>query len=109
RCPRESVRADVFEWLAGPARPHFDLVVLDPPSLAKRESERAGAIRAYGKLAQSAIQHLSRGGILVACSCSAHVSAEEFFEAVRRAAARSGRGFAELQTTRHAPDHPTTF
>ena len=87
----------------------FDLVVLDPPSLAKREIERPGAIRAYGRLASSGIEHLTSGGILVACSCSAHVTAEEFFGAVRRSAAKAGRTFEELRTTRHAPDHRATF
>ena len=80
-----------------------------PPSLAKREVERGRAIRAYGKLAADGIKHLSDGGILVACSCSAHVGAEEFFEAVRHSAARAGRRLVELRTTRHAPDHPATF
>jgi 23S rRNA (cytosine1962-C5)-methyltransferase len=37
------------------------------------------------------------------------VTAEEFFEAVRRSAAKSGRRFEELKTTRHAPDHHATF
>ncbi|HEY6168039.1 MAG TPA: 23S rRNA (cytosine(2499)-C(5))-methyltransferase, partial [Verrucomicrobiae bacterium] len=108
-CRHELVKADAFEWLAGNPKRKFDLVVLDPPSLAKREAERAGAIRAYGKLAEAGIKHLARDGILVACSCSAHVTAEEFFGAVRRSAAKSGRTFAELRTTRHAPDHPATF
>jgi 23S rRNA (cytosine1962-C5)-methyltransferase len=45
----------------------------------------------------------------LAGSCSARVSAEEFFGAVRLAAAKSGRRFAEWQTTRHAPDHPALF
>lgn len=108
-CRHESVQADVFEWLAGDAKRKFDLIVLDPPSLAKREAERAGAIRAYAKLAESGLNHLTPGGILVACSCSAHVTAEEFFEAVRQAARASGRRFTELQTTRHAPDHHATF
>lgn len=105
----ESIQADAFEWLAGNAGRQFDLVVLDPPSLAKREVERAGAIRAYAKLAGDGLQHLRPGGVLVACSCSAHVSAEEFFGAVRQAAHKSGRSFSELQTTRHAPDHRATF
>ena len=108
-CRHELVQAEAFEWLAGNARRRFDLVVLDPPSLAKREAERAGAIRAYGRLAELGVKRLSPGGILLACSCSAHVSAEEFFQAVRRAATRSGRRFEELLTTRHAPDHPATF
>jgi 23S rRNA (cytosine1962-C5)-methyltransferase len=108
-CRHEPIQADVFDWLAGNASRKFDLIVLDPPSLAKREAERAGAIRAYGKLVESGISHLTYGGILVACSCSAHVSAEEFFGAVRQAAVRSGRRFSELQTTHHAPDHRASF
>ena len=42
-CPRESIQADAFEWLASDRR-QFGLVILDPPSLAKRESERSRAI-----------------------------------------------------------------
>jgi len=109
RCRHESIQADAFDWLAGNRGRKFDLIVLDPPSLARREAERAGAIRAYAKLAESGLDHLSSGGILVACSCSAHVSVEEFFGAVRQAARTSGRKFTELRTTGHAPDHPATF
>ena len=109
QCPHERVQADAFEWLAVEHSRKFGLVILDPPSLAKRETERAGAVRAYGRLAENGIRCLAGGGILVACSCSAHVSAEEFFGAVRGAAANSGRRFTEIKTTHHAPDHPATF
>lgn len=109
RCRHELARADAFEWLQKSASRQFDLIVLDPPSFAKREAERIGAIRAYERLAGLGIQHLAPGGILVACSCSAHVTAEEFFEAVRRSGAKSGKRFQEIHTTRHAPDHPAAF
>jgi len=108
-CRHELIQAEAFEWLGAQRGRKFDLVVLDPPSLAKRESEKAGALRAYGKLAKLGLGLLSPGGILVACSCSAHVGSEEFFGAVRQAAARSGRKSTELRTTRHAPDHPAAF
>lgn len=107
-CRHETVQADAFEWIEkSPAK--FDLAVLDPPSLAKRESERAGAVRAYEQLNSLGIARLERGGILVAGSCSAHVSAPEFFDAVRRAAMKSGRKFTELKTKLHPPDHPSGF
>ncbi len=109
KCPRDFVQADVFEWLNGAAGRKFGLVVLDPPSLAKSEAERAGAIQAYERLATLGIRALNRGGILVAASCSAHVAAEEFFGAVREAAVKSQRKFSELQTTGHAPDHAAKF
>lgn len=108
-CRHELVQGDAFDWLGRNKSRQFDLIVLDPPSFAKRETERAGAIRAYERLADLGISHLARGGILVACSCSAHVTAEEFFSAVRRSAAKCGAQFREIKTTRHAPDHPATF
>ncbi len=108
RCRHERIAADVFEWL-GTVDRRFDLIVLDPPSLAKKEIERPGAIAAYGRLAGNAIDRLHPEGILVACSCSAHVSADEFFSQMRTAAQLSGRSFRELETTGQSPDHPATF
>lgn len=108
-CRHECVRADAFEWLAAKAARKFDLIVLDPPSLAQREAERARAIGAYRQLNADGLRWLAPGGVLVAASCSAHASAEEFFGAVRQAARESARPFTEWQTTGHAPDHPATF
>ena len=108
-CRHEIIQANAFDWLEANAERMFDLIVLDPPSLAKKEAEREGAIRAYGKLAANALRHLRPGGALVAASCSAHVSAEEFFSAVTQAASAIGRKFSILSTAHHAPDHPATF
>ena len=107
-CVHETVQADAFKWIESSTE-KFDLIVLDPPSLAKRESERAAAIRAYERVNSLGITRLSRDGILVAGSCSAHVSAPEFFDAVRRAAVKLGRKFTELKTLQHPPDHPAAF
>jgi len=105
-CRRETVQADAFEWLAQ-RDGTFDLVIVDPPSLAKRETERAGAIAAYERLTACALRRVRRGGVLVAASCSAHVRAAEFFAAVNRAA-QSWR-VETLWTSGHAPDHAATF
>jgi len=107
-CRHATAQGDAFDWLAA-STAKFDLAVLDPPSLAKRAAEREGALRAYERLATLGIVRLAPGGILVAGSCSAHVPAEDFFDTVRRAAAKSGRKFAELKTLRHPPDHPAGF
>jgi 23S rRNA (cytosine1962-C5)-methyltransferase len=108
-CRRVAVQADAFQWLKAAPTQKFDLIVVDPPSLAKREAERARAIGAYAQLARQAILRLRPGGVLVSSSCSAHVSAAEFFAVVRRAARDSQRRFVELQTTAHPLDHPATF
>ncbi len=108
-CRHECAQADTFDWLAASPRADFDLVILDPPSLAKREAERAGAIQAYRRLTLLGLPRLRPGGILVAASCSAHVSAPEFHDAVLDALRSSRRKFVELVRTAHAPDHPATF
>lgn len=105
----ESIQADAFEWLAHGPRRSFDLIVADPPSLAKREAERPRALEAYARLHTAALARLRPGGILAAASCSAHVSADEFFACVRQAARRTGRPFRELWTSGHALDHPAAF
>ena len=108
-CHHVTLQADAFAWFERDHAQKFDLIILDPPSLAKRETERAGALRAYSRLARGAIAALRHGGILVAASCSAHVSALKFFEMIRRSASNSRRSFEELQRTAHPPDHPATF
>lgn len=109
RCQHETIQGDAFEWMERAKRARFDVVIVDPPSLAKRETERVGAIQAYARLAGHGTRLLRPGGVLVAASCSAHVSAEEFFSAVRSAARHSGRRVEELGTAGHAPDHAATF
>jgi 23S rRNA (cytosine1962-C5)-methyltransferase len=108
-CRFESVQADAFEWLGANTARRFDLVILDPPSLAKREEEHDAAVRAYGRLATLALATLRRGGVLVASSCSAHVSEQDFYGIVIEAARKSGRTFRQRAITGHPPDHPATF
>jgi 23S rRNA (cytosine1962-C5)-methyltransferase len=108
-CEHETIKADALEWLGGNSKRGFDLLVLDPPSFAKRQNEKFRAIAAYTQLASLGIRHLRPNGIMVASSCSAHVKEEEFFNAVLKAAKESNRKFRELETTAHAPDHPATF
>jgi 23S rRNA (cytosine1962-C5)-methyltransferase len=110
RCRQETVQADAFDWLEQANGPKFDLIVLDPPSLARREAERSRAIQAYARLTRAAVQRLQAGeSVLVAASCSAHVSADEFFATVLREARRAGRPFRELERRGHPPDHPANF
>lgn len=105
----ESIQADAFAWLELESRRKFDLIITDPPSLAKRESERVVAAAAYQKLNTHAMSRIKRGGVLVAASCSAHVSSDEFFTSVRRAAHADGRHWKELWMSGHPLDHPSAI
>lgn len=109
-CVRDGLKADVFEWLREAPPGGCGLIVVDPPSMAKRETERVEAIRQYGRLASGAIRQLrEKGGMLVAASCSSHVSSVEFFNAVLGACRASTRRFSEIERTGHPADHPCGF
>ena len=105
---RFAVQADAFRWLEESGE-NYDLIITDPPSLAKRESEREGAARAYARLNLAALRRLRTGGLLIAASCSAHVSTEEFYGAVEVALQENGLPFCELWRYGHATDHPAAF
>ncbi len=105
--PHDCIQADTFEYLQGTPSRRFGLIILDPPSLAKRESEKEGALAAYRRLFEMALPWLAPDGILVAASCSAHVKPEDFFAAMTNLA--RNRGLRELRRTENPPDHPATF
>jgi 23S rRNA (cytosine1962-C5)-methyltransferase len=96
---------EVLERLAAEGA-RFDLVIVDPPAFAKRRKDLPKALAAYKRLNQLAIQLLVDDGILVSCSCSYHVGAEQLQEATAKAARAAGRHLQILETGGQAPDHP---
>ena len=106
---RNAIQADVFDWIRTTPAEAYDVVILDPPSLAKREVERERAVTAYRQLAIAGLRLVRPGGVLLCCSCSAHVSSAEFFTAVEKAGEPSGRPIRVLETRREPPDHHASF
>lgn len=104
----ESVVADCFEWLthAAEQRRQFDVVIVDPPSLARAKASRHAAARAYTRLNTLALRCLRPGGVLATASCTSQVSPDAFREALAAAAAQAGRRLLILHEAGHAIDHP---
>lgn len=88
---------------------YYDIVVVDPPSFAKRASEVAAALHSYEHLIKLAIKLVAKNGILVMASCSSRISATEFFELVERKLATSAYKWSVQEQTFHDIDHPITF
>lgn len=107
----ELLPADAFKGLKALAeqKRRFDLVIIDPPSFAKRQSEVENALAAYERLVRLGLNVLRSGGHLVLASCSARVSSEEFFSLVHSAASKAGRPIDEVSRSGHALDHPVGF
>jgi 23S rRNA (cytosine1962-C5)-methyltransferase len=101
---------DAFETLHAlkAASERFDGLVLDPPKFAKSRAAVDDALRAYARLNRMALEVLMPGGILVTCSCSGHVSREDFFFMLVSVAQQSGRDIQVLEQRGAAGDHPVS-
>ena len=114
-CAIRTTVGDAFDVLAAFDRraqsdaDRFDVVVLDPPSFASRQSQVDRALRAYSALTRLGVALLRPGGVLVQASCSSRVTADQFFETVLEAARHAGRPLREIRRTGHAVDHPIGF
>jgi 23S rRNA (cytosine1962-C5)-methyltransferase len=87
----------------------FDVVVLDPPSLARSKDNRFAATRAYQKLNALALRCTREGGLLATASCTSQISPEHFKEIVLDASANAKRRVQVVQENGQALDHPVTF
>lgn len=84
----------------------FDIIVLDPPALAKSKKNLFSAMRKYQKLNESALALLNQDGILFSCSCSHHVTREAFVQVLNRAAISQNRRMQLLEMRGQSRDHP---
>jgi 23S rRNA (cytosine1962-C5)-methyltransferase len=107
----ENVRfqqGDGFETLESllAAGERFGGVILDPPKFARSRSAVDEALRAYHWLNRLGVSLLEPGGILVTCSCSGHVSREDFLYMLVGVAQQTGREIQILEQRGASPDHP---
>ncbi len=107
----ETVVLDAFEAMAamGDRGERYDIVVVDPPSFAHKQTDLNRAFSAYRRLTRLALKLVEPGGLLVQASCSSRIPASEFFESVRYTAEDEGVELEDVLETGHALDHPATF
>jgi 23S rRNA (cytosine1962-C5)-methyltransferase len=84
----------------------FDLIVLDPPPLARSRGDAERAGRLYVELNTVAMRALAPRGRLMTFSCSTHFRADDFVRAVRFAASNAGRTLRLLAHLGPGADHP---
>lgn len=101
-------RGDAFDVLAALAEAgeRYDAVIVDPPAFIKRRKEIPQGQAAYRKLNQLALRVLEPGGLLVSCSCSHHLDADELLAAIQGAARHVDRFVQVLHEGGQSPDHP---
>ena len=102
----EILSGDCFELLRAEEGGKYDLIVLDPPKLAKTKGALENAMKAYKDLNRVAMEKIKNGGILITFSCSGALSREDF-RTVLSWSAKDARVEAEiLRTLSQGEDHP---
>jgi 23S rRNA (cytosine1962-C5)-methyltransferase len=100
---------DAFAFLehAASRRDTWDIVVSDPPSFAPSKRSVTAARRAYLRLHRLAASVVAKNGLLLAASCSSHVSRRDFLASVQSGVRQAGRRFVLESYTGAGADHPS--
>lgn len=106
--PIEFVQADAFELMRqyADAERRYETIVLDPPAFAKSNKSAEDALRGYKELNLRALKMVRNGGVLVTCSCSFHVSEQDFLAMLASAALDARRNLHVIEKRMQAADHP---
>jgi len=104
----ELLKGDAFAYLKEVDR-RFDVIVLDPPSLAHKRSDLEAAAGGYKFLNLHALKHLSPGGLLLTFSCSQHLGGDLFQKIVFGAAVDAGRKVTIVKRLGPPIDHPVSL
>jgi 23S rRNA (cytosine1962-C5)-methyltransferase len=106
---------DVFDFLEGQVNLQqtqpdkiikYDLIVIDPPAIAKRKEGIEKLKWAYWKLLLNSLKLLNHGGHIVLSSCAYHMTTDLMLEAARFASADLGLRLRVVHTSYQPADHP---
>jgi 23S rRNA (cytosine1962-C5)-methyltransferase len=101
-------QGDAFQWLRGESR-RYDLIVLDPPPLARRRSDVPRATRATKDATLHALRCAAPGALLLVFCCSHHLGPELFRKIVFGASLDAGRPLQVLRELGAPADHPVSL
>jgi 23S rRNA (cytosine1962-C5)-methyltransferase len=103
-------KADAFSYLrqSSAEAEAFDLLVVDPPPLARRRSDVSKASRAYKDLLLHAIRRAAPGARLLVFACSHHVGPDLFAKILFGASLDAGRPLRQLANLGAPADHPVS-
>ena len=102
----ETHQGNAFEYIRGIEGGKYDMMILDPPKLAKTKSALEQAVKAYKDLNRVAMEKIRNGGIIATFSCSGAMTRENLQTVLSWAAADAGAEVQILRTLSAGEDHP---
>jgi 23S rRNA (cytosine1962-C5)-methyltransferase len=101
-------QTDAFEFVRAPGE-RFELLVVDPPPLARRQADVTRASRAYKDVVLHALRRAEPGAWLLAFACSHHVGPDLFRKICFGASLDAGRPLRVLGELGAPADHPVAL
>ena len=102
---------DVFKFLSEKREngETYDLIVLDPPAFTKTVDTVKEGYRGYKDVNKKALKLVKKGGYLVTCSCSQHMTINLFTQMLREATKECGINARLVELRIQAKDHATAI
>ena len=102
-----TLAADVFEQLRSfkAQKRKFDVIILDPPAFTKSKDTVKEGYRGYRDINILALKQLNKGGILITCSCSQHLSISMFLNMLSESVTSAGVNAKLLEFRMQGKDH----
>ena len=101
----EFICEDVKKYLRESTR-SFQAIILDPPAFIKDRRKKHEGLAGYKSINEMALRKLVPEGILLTCSCSAHLSLNDFRYLLSEVGAKTHRALTVLEVYTHGIDHP---
>jgi len=104
-----TVQADVFEQLRlyKKERQKFDVIILDPPAFIKSKDTVKEGYHGYRDINMLALKQINKGGYLITCSCSQHLTLNLFLEMIKESVAATGVNARLVELRTQGKDHAT--
>ena len=106
--PARFEKSDAFRFLRSQSE-HYDLIVVDPPPLARTRGDVKRAARAYKDLILHALRRATPGARLLVFACSHHMGPELFRKIVFGASLDAERPVRVLRALAPPVDHPVSI
>ena len=100
--------ADAMNWLkeSRAMGRSWSRIVCDPPKFARGRKHVKDAIKKYARLNTLALSVLEPGGLMLTCSCSQHVSDDDFLRMLTDAGHRGRHSVSVHEVWTQGADHP---
>lgn len=104
-----AVKADVFEQLRLYKKEHkkFDVIILDPPAFTKSKDTVKAGYHGYRDINILALKQINKGGYLITCSCSQHLTLNLFLEMIKESASAANVNAQLVELRTQGKDHAT--